>query len=63
MHEPNVHATRSKILTPNFVEDAVYMMYFMPCVKFCTAASRDGSISYDFSQLLKRSAIGTKLLF
>jgi hypothetical protein len=33
----------------------------MPHVEFCKAASRDGSISYDISQLLKRSAIASSL--
>jgi hypothetical protein len=61
MHGPNTHATRSKIPMPNFVEGAVSMMYFVPYVEFYMDASRDESISYDLSQLPKRSAIANFL--
>jgi hypothetical protein len=37
------------------------MMYFVPYVKPYMAASRDGNISYDISQLSKRSAIASSL--
>jgi hypothetical protein len=56
IHGSNAHATRSKISTPNFVESVVSMMYFVPYVKFCMAANRDRSISYDLSQLPNMSA-------
>jgi hypothetical protein len=53
MHGPNTHETRLKILTLNFVDGIVSMMYLVSYVKFCMAASRDESISYDLSQLPK----------
>jgi hypothetical protein len=37
------------------------MMYFVPYVKLYMAASRDRSISYDLSQLPKRSIIASSL--
>jgi hypothetical protein len=37
-------------------------MYFVSYVKLCMTTSRDESISYDLSQLLKRSAIASSLL-
>jgi hypothetical protein len=61
MHGPNVHAIQLKISTSNFVEGVVSMINFMPRVEFCKATSRDGSISYDNSQLPKRSAIASSL--
>jgi hypothetical protein len=61
MHELNAHEIRSKISTPNFVEGVVSMMYFVSYVKLCMAVNRDESISYDLSQLPKRSAIASSL--
>jgi hypothetical protein len=57
MYKQNDHATRSKSLTPNFIEGAVSMMYFVSYVEFYMVASRDGSISYDLSELLKMYVI------
>jgi hypothetical protein len=37
------------------------MMYFVSYVKFYMTASRDGSISYDLSQLSNMSAIASSL--
>jgi hypothetical protein len=37
------------------------MMYFVPYVNFYMVASRDESISYDLSQLSKKSAIVSSL--
>jgi hypothetical protein len=51
MHRSNAHATRLKILTPNFIEGVISMMYLMSYVKFYMAANRDENISYDLSQL------------
>jgi hypothetical protein len=51
MNRPNAHATRSKILTPNFVEGVISMMYLVLYMKFCMATSRDESILYDLTQL------------
>jgi hypothetical protein len=59
MHGLNAHATKLKNLTPNFVEGVVSMMYLMSYVEFCMTVSRDGSISYDLSQLLKRTVIAS----
>jgi hypothetical protein len=61
MQGPNAHATRSKILTSNFIEGAVSMMYLVPYVEFYMATSRDRSISYDLSQLPNMSAIASSL--
>jgi hypothetical protein len=57
MHRPGAHATRSKILTPNFIEGVISIMYLVSYMKFYMAASRDGNIPYDLSQLPKMSII------
>jgi hypothetical protein len=37
------------------------MMYFVPYVELCMDASRDGSNSYDLSQLPNRSVIASSI--